>query len=123
VPSRTSAALRLTAATLDRSEAELVDVDKQTSGDRLWTNFLVYGAFALLAILVQLPILLAGGERTAVVTLPFGVMVPAVAFWVSWLVIGVIAPKGSSRNPLLGAGISLLALLPVIVVIGSFFLG
>ncbi len=123
VPSRASAALRLTAATLDRSEAELVDVDKQTSGGRLWTNFLVYGAFALLAILVQLPILLVGGETSALITLPLGVMVPAVAFWVSWLVIGVISPKGSSRNPLLGAGISLLALLPVLVLIASFLFG
>jgi hypothetical protein len=109
----------MTAATLDRSEAELVDVDKQTSGDRLWTNFFVYGAFALLAVLVQLPILLIGSGTTALITLPFGVLVTALAFAVSWLVVGVISPKGSSRSPLLGAGISLLGLLPVLVLIVS----
>jgi hypothetical protein len=123
VPARASAALRMAAATLDASEADLVDVDKQTSGDRLWTNFLVYGGFTLVAIVIQLPILLYGGGVATAVALPFGVVAPIIAFGLGWLVAGAVAPKGSSRNPGMGAGISLLALLPVIVLIGTFFIG
>jgi hypothetical protein len=121
VPARASAALRMAAATLDASEAELVDVNKQTSGDRLWTNFLVYGGFTLVAILIQLPILLYGGGVATAVALPFGVVAPIIAFGLGWLVAGAVAPKGSSRNPGMGVGISLLALLPVVVLIGMFF--
>jgi len=113
----------MAAATLDASEADLVDVDKQTSGDRLWTNFLVYGGFTLVAIVIQLPILLYGGGVATAVALPLGVVAPIIAFGLGWLVAGAVAPKGSSRNPGMGAGISLLALLPVIVLIGTFFIG
>jgi hypothetical protein len=112
----------MAAATLDASEADLVDVDKQTSGDRLWTNFFVYGGFTLVAIVIQLPILLYGGGVATAVALPFGVVAPLIAFGLGWLVAGAAAPKGSSRNPGMGAGISLLALLPVIVLIATFFL-
>jgi hypothetical protein len=123
VPARASAALRMAAATLDASEADLHDVDQQTSGDRLWTNFLVYGGFTLVAIVIQLPILLYGGGVATAVAVPFGVVAPLIAFGLGWLVAGAVAPKGSSRNAGMGAGISLLALLPVIVLIGTFFVG
>ncbi len=72
VPARASAALRMAAATLDASTADLVDVDKQTTDDRLWTNFLVYGGFTLVAIVIQLPILLYGRGIVTAIALPFG---------------------------------------------------
>ncbi len=51
------------------------------------------------------------------------ILAPAIAFGLGWLVAGAIAPKGSTRNPGLGVGICLLALLPVLVLIGMFVLG
>jgi hypothetical protein len=112
----------MAAATLDASAADLVDVDKQTNDDRLWTNFLVYGAFTLIAIVIQLPMLLYGSGIVTAIALPFGIVAPAIAFGLGWLVAGGIAPPGSSRNPGLGVGICLLALLPIVVLIGSFVL-
>ena len=122
VPARASAALRMAAATLDASEADLVDVDKQATDDRLWTNFMIYGGFTLLAILIQLPIRLYGGGAAIAIGLPFGVISPAIAFGVGWLVAGAAAPRGGSRNPLMGAAICLLALVPVLVLIGRLIL-
>ena len=113
----------MAAATLDASEADLADVDKQTSDDRLWTNFMIYGGFTLLAILIQLPIRLYGGGLAIAIGLPFGVISPAIAFGLGWLVAGAAAPKGSSRNPLMGAAVCLVALLPVVVLIGRLVLG
>jgi hypothetical protein len=119
LPGRVSAALRHTAATLDMSEAELADVPREGPLGRLWTNIVVYGAYAILAALVQLPLLLMadGGDGVVVLAVAGGLVLPVVAFGLGWLTVGALSSRDTPRNPLLGGVISLLALLPLVVLL------
>jgi hypothetical protein len=128
VPARVSAALRMSTKTLDASEAALTDPSKEAGAGRLSMNFLVYAGFAVLAVILQLPILMmAGGDDGSrgieVVAIVGGAVLPPVAFALGWLTVGALSPKGTPRTPLLGAVVSLLALLPLLVLVAGVVLG
>jgi hypothetical protein len=116
LPGRVSAALRMAAVSLDGSEAALAGDD---DSPRVGLNLAVYGAFALLAALIQIPMLLVmdNGGRGAVLAIPCAVVLPILSFGLAWVTIGALAPKKSPRTPLLGGVISLLALVPLVVIL------
>ncbi|WP_433055625.1 hypothetical protein [Dactylosporangium sp. CS-033363] len=118
VPGRVSTALRIAAAGLKRSEAELAAPGRQAASNRrVWLNAGVYFGFALLAAIVQIPALLASEELTGagLLVLPCALVLPALSFGLGWLTIGSMTRKSTSRTPVLGLVISLLALVPLLV--------
>ncbi|MFI5906253.1 hypothetical protein [Dactylosporangium sp. NPDC051541] len=118
IPGRVATALRMSAAGLKRSEAELAAPGRQAASNRrVWVNAGVYFAFALLAAIVQIPALLASERLTGagLLALPCALVLPALSFGLGWLTIGAMTRKSTSRTPALGMVISLLALVPVLV--------
>jgi hypothetical protein len=57
------------------------------------------------------------GGRGAVLAIPCAVVLPILSFGLAWVTIGALAPKKSPRTPLLGGVISLLALVPLVVIL------
>jgi hypothetical protein len=88
-------------------------------------NICVYGAFALLAALVEVPLLLglANDQPLGVVALPAGLVLPTVAFGLGWLTIGALFRDPAGRTPVLGAAVSLIALVPALAFLGWLLLG
>jgi hypothetical protein len=121
VPARVSAVLRTTVATLDASDAGLAESDAAAAPARLRLNVVTYGAFAILAALVQLPLLflMNGGSRVGVLAVPCAIVLPVLSFGLAWLTIGALPPKDAPRTPLLGGVISLLALVPLVVLLAK----
>ncbi|WP_432834418.1 hypothetical protein [Dactylosporangium sp. CA-092794] len=118
VPGRVSTALRVAAAGLKQSEAALAEPGRESASNRrVWVNASVYFGFALLAAIVQIPTLLASEQASGIglLALPCSLMLPAIAFGLGWLTIGAMTRRTTSRTPLLGLVISLLALIPVLV--------
>nr|BFE63736.1 hypothetical protein GCM10020063_082620 [Dactylosporangium thailandense] len=118
VPGRVSTALRMAAGGLKRSEAELTAPGRQAASNRrVWVNAGVYFLFALLAAIVQIPALLASEELTGVglLALPCALVLPALSFGLGWLTIGAMTRRTTSRTPVLGLVISLIALIPILV--------
>jgi hypothetical protein len=108
----------MAAAGLKRSEAELAAPGRQSASNRrVWVNASVYFLFALLAAVVQVPTLLASQELTGagLLALPCALVLPAIAFGLGWLTIGAMTRQSTSRTPVLGLVISLLALVPILV--------
>ena len=124
IPGPIAEALRLSVATLARSEESLAE--PPPAPVRLWLNVLVYLAFALLAGLVQLPLLLTAvrsNPSIGMLAIPCGLALPLMAFWLAWLTIGAVSREPAGRTPLLGAVVSLVALLPLLVLAGVFVVG
>ncbi|MGI5246894.1 hypothetical protein [Dactylosporangium sp. CA-139066] len=121
VPGRVSTALRIAAAGLKQSEAALAAPGRQSASNRrVWVNAGIYFAFALLAAIVQIPMMLAGDRQgVGLLALPCALVLPAIAFGLGWLTIGAMTRKTTSRTPVLGLVISLLALIPVLVFGGA----
>jgi hypothetical protein len=118
VPGRVATALRVAAAGLKQSEAALAAPGRQAASNRrVWVNASIYFGFALLAAIVQIPTLLAGQTDDGIgfLALPCALVLPAIAFGLGWLTIGAMTRKSTSRTPVLGVVISLLALIPVLV--------
>ncbi|GAA2613919.1 hypothetical protein GCM10010399_51020 [Dactylosporangium fulvum] len=125
VPGRVSTALRVAAAGLKQSEAALSAPGRQAaSARRVWLNAAVYFCFAILAAIVQIPTLLAGerSSQVSIVALPCALVLPAIAFGLGWLTIGAMTRHTTSRTPVLGMVISLLALIPLLVFGGVLLL-
>ncbi|WP_432984807.1 hypothetical protein [Dactylosporangium sp. CA-233914] len=125
VPGRVSQALRYAAAGLKRSEADLAAPGRQAASNRrVWVNAAIYFGFALLAAVVQIPALVASEDLTGagLLALPCALVLPAIAFGLGWLTIGAMTRKTTSRTPVLGLIISLLALVPVLVFGGVLLL-
>lgn len=96
-------------------------LDPAATPPRLLRNITVYGAFAALAALVQVPMLIALLEsaRLAVLAVPCALVLPAVAFLLGWLTVGAIAAPGErGRSSVAGLAVSLIALIPLIAVVG-----
>ncbi|MET7398443.1 hypothetical protein ABZS66_33640 [Dactylosporangium sp. NPDC005572] len=126
VPGRTSTALRVAAAGLKQSQAALAAPGRQAASTRrIWLNAAVYFGFALLAAIVQIPTLLAGERfsEISIIALPCALVLPAIAFGLGWLTIGAMTRRTTSRTPVLGLVISLLALIPLLVFGGVLLLG
>jgi hypothetical protein len=108
-------------AALQRADAELTDVDARISRSPGLRNATIYGAYAMLFALVQLPMMASLFVRTAspVAGVPCGLMLVGLSFWLAWLTIGFAyrEPSGQRphRTPALGIVISLLAAAPAFV--------
>jgi hypothetical protein len=71
-------------------------------------NLLVYGPFAAVALVVQLGLYIAAdGSSLPLYATLCGLTMPAAAFGLGWLVIGLVFPAGPNgrveRSPLIGA--------------------
>jgi hypothetical protein len=108
-------------AALQRADAELSDVDARINRSPGLRNAAIYGAYAVLFALVQLPMMASLTVRTAspVAFVPCGLVLVVVSFWLAWLTIGFAyrEPSGHRprRTPALGITISLLAAAPALV--------
>jgi len=126
VPGRVSTALRAAAAGLQQSETDLAAPGRQSaSARRVWSNAAIYFGFAILAAIVQIPTLVAGERisQISILALPCALVLPAVAFGLGWLTIGAMNRRTTSRTPVLGLMISLLALIPLLVFGGVLLMG
>jgi hypothetical protein len=124
LPGRIATALRVAASGLKQSEAALAAPGRQpASNRRVWVNAAIYFAFAVLAAVIQIPMLLAGdwGRGIGLLAVPCALVLPAIAFGLGWLTIGAMTRKSTSRTPVLGVVISLLALIPLLI-FGGFLL-
>jgi hypothetical protein len=108
-------------AALQRADAELSDVDAQINRSPGLRNSTIYGSYAVLFALIQLPMLASLTIRNAppVAAVPCGLVLVVVSFWLAWLTIGFAyrEPSGHRprRTPALGITISLLAAAPALV--------
>lgn len=120
-PGMISQALREATVTLDTADAALSATGTGRPGSPApGRNALVYGAFALMFALAQVPLVLAPGGGLFSYC---GLVTPLIAFPLGWLTVGVAfrAPPGGrvDRTPVLGALISLFAAAPVGLVLLS----
>jgi hypothetical protein len=125
VPGRVATALRIAAVGLKQSEAALAAPGRQAASTRrVWVNAGIYLGFAVLAAIVQIPTLLAGERvsQLSLLALPCALALPAIAFGLGWLTIGSMTRRTTSRTPVLGLVISLLALIPLLVFGGVLLL-
>ncbi|MET7422288.1 hypothetical protein [Dactylosporangium sp. NPDC005555] len=126
LPGRVSHALRVAAAGLKQSEAALAVPGRSdtASSTRVWMNAAIYFTFAVLAAVVQVPTLLAGErfDEISLLALPCALVLPALAFGLGWLTIGATTRRPTSRTPVMGLTISLLALVPLMVFVAVLVL-
>lgn len=117
-PGAVLAALRRARATADAADATVVGTGpvalRAPSGTAGWPgwlrNLLVYGPFALVVLVVQITLYLtAGGESASLNALLCGLAMPAVAFGLGWVTIGLVFPPGPNgrvdRTAVLGAAV------------------
>lgn len=114
---KVSTALHTAAAELDASEAELVATEI-VPPSKLWINLVVYGSFALVGAVLELPLLLVVNPRAILGPFVFALVwgMPLFVFLLAWLTLGALTPKGSGRTPLTGLVISLLTLVPLVAI-------
>jgi hypothetical protein len=118
-PRAVLAALRQARATADAADALVVGsgaTDARSSfgagrSPAAPRNLLVYGPFALVVLAIQLALYLtADGDSVPVTALLCGLAMPAAAFGLGWLTIGLVFPPGPDgrvdRTPVLGAAVS-----------------
>jgi Na+/proline symporter len=106
-------------ATLGHVDAELSDVDARINSSPGLRNAAIYGTYAVLFAVMQLPMLAslaASRNALAIVGAPCGLALVLVSFCLGWLTIGFLyqQPGGQRppRTPLIGAVVSLLAIAP-----------
>jgi hypothetical protein len=105
--------LRAAAADLDSADALVASVDTGNLGrgpfpdwPQVLRNVLVYGAVALLVLLVQLGLYVGfSSPQTSFIALVCGATLPAFGYGVAWLTVGLLYGK-VDRTPVLGAAIS-----------------
>lgn len=126
-PSGVLAVLHQARSTLDSADAELSAVD--SGGPALAgrpaavRNLVVYGAFALLTLVLQLVLFLVASEQSLPLLAPIcGLVLPLLGFALGWLAIGLVYPTGPGatvdRTPLVGAVVCLVV--PVLVTCAGF---
>jgi hypothetical protein len=122
VPDRALAAVTAAREALDGAAAALSGEDRADGWPPELRNALVYGAFAMVFALAQIPLLAAitaSLRPPLLVAVPLGLLLVPVSFALGWLTLGLAyRPQARhsrvARTPLLGAAISLLAAAPVI---------
>jgi hypothetical protein len=122
-PAAAGALLRVAVTDLDSADAALSEVDTGTIArgpfpdlPQTMRNVVVYGACALLVLIVQLVLFfVASGPAASVGALACGAALPARGYGVSWLTIGRLYGK-VDRTPVLGAAISAA---PVVLLCGG----
>ena len=108
-------------AALQRADAELRDVDARINRSPGLRNATIYGAYAVLFALIQLPMMASLWVRTnsPVAAVPCGLVLVVLSFWLAWFTIGFAyrEPSGHHprRTPALGIAISLLAAAPPLI--------
>jgi hypothetical protein len=108
-------------AAIQRADVELTDVDARINRSPGLRNATIYGAYAVLFALIQLPMMasLTMWTESPVAAVPCGLVLVAVSFCLGWLTIGFAyrEPSGHRprRTPALGIMISLLAAAPAFV--------
>ncbi|HET6212049.1 MAG TPA: hypothetical protein VFE14_04145 [Micromonosporaceae bacterium] len=127
-PAAILAALHHARGTLDAADAELSTVDSAGRAglrDRPPTvrNLVVYGAFALGVLVLQLGLFVAVDEQSLPALAPVcGLVLPLLGYALGWLTVGIVfpAPAGSTvdRTPMVGAVVCLLA--PVLITCAGF---
>lgn len=121
-PAAVLASLRHARSHLDHADADLAGVDLPGGGrsggvagrSPVVRNLAVYGAFAIIALVLQAVLFLVASERSLPLFAPLcGVVLPVVAYGLGWLTVGLVfpGPTGGSpdRTPLLGALVCLVA--------------
>jgi hypothetical protein len=130
-PTAVLAALQHARSTLDSADAELVAIDSTgvraaRLADRpaAVRNLVIYGAFALLVLILQGVLFVIASEESLPLLAPIcGLVLPLLAFALGWLTVGLIYPpatRGGSvdRTPLVGAVVCLVA--PVLLTCAGF---
>lgn len=109
-PASVLAALRQARLTADAADAAALRRPRHTAaGAQAWLrNLVVYGPFAATVFVVQLGLYLAvDGASLPLYAALCGLVMPAAAFGLGWLVVGLVFPPGpdgrAERTPLIGA--------------------
>jgi hypothetical protein len=115
-PATVLAALRQARMTADAADAAVVNPRafalpgaRRPGGAPPWLrNMLVYGPFGLVVLVVQLALVLTAGEGSfSPLAAVCGLAMPAAAFGLGWLVVGLVFPPDPAgkvqRTPLAGA--------------------
>jgi hypothetical protein len=130
-PPEVLAALRQARSILDGADAELTAMDNP--GTRTaWgsqrpaaiRNLAVYGAFALLVLVLQTVLFVVASEESLPLLAPVcGLVLPLLAFALGWITVGLVYPPAArggavERTPLVGAMVCLVA--PVVLTCAGF---
>lgn len=127
-PSAVLAALRRARATADAADATVVGAGPLPTGSGGGhpglRNLVVYAPFALVVLVVQLALYLtASGDSLPIYALLCGLSMPAVAFGLGWVTIGLVFPPGPSgkveRNARLGAVVCFAPILVTCMGVGA----
>lgn len=108
-------------AALQRADEELRDIDARINRSPGLRNATIYGAYAVLFALLQLPMMatLTVWTNSPVAAVPCGLVLVVLSFWLAWFTIGFAyrEPSGHHphRTPALGIAISLLAAAPPLI--------
>jgi hypothetical protein len=117
-------------AGMDAADAELTAVDapagwpgRMASRPPAARNLVVYGAFTLVVLALQVVLFVVASEESLPALAPVcGLVLPLLAFALGWLAIGILfpTPPGSTvdRTPLVGAVVCIVA--PVLLACASF---
>ncbi len=133
-PAAVLAALHHALSTLDSADAELTAADRPGGYGRLADrppavrNLAVYGAFALIVLVLQVALFVVASEQWLPALAPVcGLGLPLLAFTLGWLTVGLVYPPADNarvdRTPLVGALVCLIApVLLTCVGVGAFAL-
>ena len=119
-PAAVSAALSAAHDALDGAHSLLSTVESRRPYLR---NGSVYGVFAAVAVLAQIAIFALASETSplAVLAIPCGLVLPAIAFVLGWLTVGLFGPDPGEESPDRTAGfgvfISALGALPLLAMV------
>jgi hypothetical protein len=113
-----TAALRGANAFCDAADQAMVgDPTDPDGAPAAWRNIAVYGAFAVLASLAQVPLLLLVDDVRAslLMLVPSALLLPPVAFGLAWTFIGALDGGGdANRTPLAGAVVTAIGATPLL---------
>lgn len=130
-PPAVLAALHSARSALDSADAELTGLE--SPGTRsAWgsqrpaavRNLAVYGAFALLVLVLQAVLFIVASDESLPLLAPVcGLVLPLLAFALGWITVGLVYPAATSgsvveRTPLVGAVVCLVA--PVVLTCAGF---
>jgi hypothetical protein len=115
-PHAVRASLHAARATLDTADAVLSGLAEATAGPPRSPrprNALIYGGYALLAVLLEVVAFLSVSEGAAsLLVVGCGLVLPVFVFALGWVTAGAFRPV--NRTPALGVGLSLLSLVPLL---------
>lgn len=129
-PTEVVAALGHARSVLDSADAEIAAIDspgvraaRLAGRPATVRNLVVYGAFALLVLVLQGVLFVIASDESLPLLAPVcGLVLPLLAFGLGWLTVGLVYPPAAGgpvdRTPLLGALVCLVA--PVLLTCAGF---